>query len=107
MGKGRTTTGMVCAFLFLLQMSKAQGNPIPIDTPLTNWDEENPEIKYKSGNFKVVRQLLQHMENGPQVKREARKANDLFVFCPFVLIFLFLSFFFFSRWTLPLISVEL
>jgi len=84
MGRGRTTTGMVCARLFYMLKRNGARNRSPSGTAATlaprgvveEAEAVSEEERLKRGWYNVVKRLVSHIDNGLQRKREVDEAID-------------------------------
>eukprot|EP01114_Cavostelium_apophysatum_P013555 TRINITY_DN3308_c0_g1_i1.p1 TRINITY_DN3308_c0_g1~~TRINITY_DN3308_c0_g1_i1.p1 ORF type:complete len:477 (-),score=140.48 TRINITY_DN3308_c0_g1_i1:41-1471(-) len=73
MGRGRTTTGLVCAYLIVythgqIKETKEQMPEFP------EWDLKNPD--YRNGEYRLINHLVSRLVNGKFIKWQVDQAID-------------------------------
>eukprot|EP00123_Amoebidium_parasiticum_P011952 comp21016_c1_seq2/m.28216 comp21016_c1_seq2/g.28216 ORF comp21016_c1_seq2/g.28216 comp21016_c1_seq2/m.28216 type:complete len:312 (-) comp21016_c1_seq2:401-1336(-) len=72
MGRGRTTTGLVCASLLAMHEHEHEEDSPP--PPAIDIDESNPNLA--NGEYSIIRKLCKSIPNGHMVKAEVDRAID-------------------------------
>lgn len=70
LGRGRTTTGLVCAYLILYKNSKKRDHKHCLDAP-----PRNPNRNYEKGEYNVIMKLLDHLQCGYTIKQEVDEVS--------------------------------
>jgi len=73
MGRGRTTTGLVCAYLILYTHGRSE-QVRDEEYPDFVWNENSPD--YTNGQYKIIAQLIDAINNGELIKKQVDYAID-------------------------------